>query len=219
MGRRDYLQISLVATLAALALMVVVVVMAFSASPPVGQELFETISDPADYAAKMAAGDAVLRRILFVDGLFMLAYTVAVGFALLAFADNNRAAALAGGIGIVAVMLLDAAENAVMAQSLDIVRLTGAITLERIASQASVSAMKWQGAAATLLAVSFVLPSATPIEKLLVWGVRLGLPIAVPLFVMGAFGLRETAGLLLLGAMASGFALLAIVLRGRMTSA
>ncbi|MCG6858295.1 MAG: hypothetical protein LJE67_09525 [Salaquimonas sp.] len=219
MAQRRLLDISLAATLTALVLLVAAVMAAATASPPASQELFETISAPADYAARLVATDAGLRVVLFIDGLFMLAYTTAIGFAALAFRDNNRPAAWLAGCGIVVVMILDALENTTMAGSLDIAGLTGALTLERIATQASISAMKWQIAAATLVATSFVLPSATLLEKLLVWGVRLGLPVAVPLFVYDPFGLRAVGGILLLVSMAGGFVLLAIVLRGRMRQA
>lgn len=213
MARRDLIRISFVATLCALALLVVAVVAGMASDPPAAQEQFETVSDLARYAALLAATGPGLRAVLFVDTLFLLAYTVAIAFADIAFCDNNRAAAWFAGLGIVAVMLLDAVENATMVQSLDLVETGGTITAERIANQALVSAIKWQAAAATLLAISFVLPNATMIEKLLVWGLRIGLPVAVPLFLTDAFGLRETGGLLLLVSMASGFVLLAIVLR------
>lgn len=215
MSLREQLSVAFFAAVLALALLVVAVIMGLSASPPSGQEQFETIRDAAAYAADLAAAGPGPRRILFVDGLFMLAYTVAIGFTVMAFAETNRPAALAGGIGILAVMLLDALENAVMAQSIDIIEAGGALTLERIAFQAAVSGMKWQTSAAALLAVSFVLPQETLVEKALVWGVRLGLPVAVPLFVMDGFGLRETGGALLLLSMLGGFVLLAMVLRGR----
>lgn len=215
MNSHANLKTALAADLLALALLVVAATMALTGTPPAGQEQFETVRDAAGYASELAAAGPGLRRILFIDGLFMLAYTVAIGFTVLAFAPNNRPAAWIGGIGIIAVMLLDAFENATMAQSADILAAGGTLTLDRIVFQASVSGMKWQSAAAALLAVSFVLPNETAIEKLLVWGVRLGLPVAVPIFIMGAFDARAPGGLMLLLSMSGGFVLLALVLRGR----
>ncbi len=213
MSRRDILKISFVASLCALGLLIVASAIALSSNPVSGQEQFEVISRPVDYTAQLTLVSEGLRRVLFVDGLFMVAYAVAIGFAVLAFADNNRAAAWLGGLGIVAVMVLDALENATMAQSLDIAAMGIQIPIERIAYQASISAMKWQFAAAALFAVSFVLPYGRPVEKLLVWGIRIGLPIAVPLFLTDAFALRQAGGLLLLLTMCGGFALLAWVVR------
>ena len=216
MTQRDILKTALTAALLSLALFALAFVLALTGNPVVGQEQFETISAPAAYTASLVGGASGLRRILFVDGLFMLAYTVAIGFAIMAFAERNRVAAWIGGIGIVLVMLLDAMENAVMAQSLDLALIGEAVSADRIAFQALVSAMKWQSAAAALLAVSFVLPDETPVEKLLVWGVRLGLPIAVPLFIMNGFDARGLGLLMLPVAMGGGFVLLALVLLGRL---
>lgn len=213
MSRRDLLTISFTANLCALALIVVASALALLHDPMAGQEQFETVAQPAEYAARMVAAADGLRQVLFVDALFMIAYTVAVGFAVLAFAGNNRAAAWFGGIGIVLVLGLDILENAVMTVSTDIVAAGGQLAMERIAGQATVSALKWQTAAAVLFAISFVLPSRSALEKLLVWGVRIGLPVAAPLFITGAFSLRGAGGLLLLVSMAGGFILLAAVTR------
>lgn len=219
MQQRNLLGISLAATLCALALLLVIVAVALTADPQAGQEQFEVVWNAADYSARLAAVAGGLRVILFLDGLFLLAYATAIGFAVLAFAHNCRAAAWVGGLGILAVMLLDAFENATMVQSADILASGGALTAERIARQAAISAMKWQTTAAALLATSFVLPQDTLVEKILVWGVRLGLPVAVPMFLYAPYGLRELGGLLLLVSMLGGFILLALVVRGRMRSA
>ena len=213
MARRDLLNVSLVAALCALALIGVMLVLALAYDPHPSQERFEVVSDPEAYASALRAGADGLRAVLFVDSLFLLAYATAIGFAALAFAGNCRAAAWVGGLGILLVAALDMFENTTMVQSLDMALISGGVALDRIAFLASISAIKWQVAAATLLAISFVLPSAATLEKVLVWGVRLGLPVAVPLFVHGAFGLREAGGLALLVSMAGGFVLLALLLR------
>lgn len=219
MARRDAYNISLIAALTALALIVVMLALSLAYDPVPSQERFEVFSDPAGYAEELRASGAGLRAILFVDTLFLLSYTVAIGFAAVAFADNCRPAAWIAGIGIVCVMALDMFENATMVQSLDLAALGESVSTGRIALLATISAIKWQFAAATLLAMSFALPSATALEKLLVWGTRIGLPVAAPLFVFDAFGLREIGGVLLLVTMAGGFALLAIVLRGHAKAA
>lgn len=187
-----------------------------SPAEPVGQEAFETIADPAAYAAGLARADDALRTILFVDTLFIIAYLTAIGFAIAAFADKCRPAAWFGGLAIIAVAILDALENATMVQSLDLVALGAPLTLEHIAWQASISAMKWQMAALSLFAVSFTLPGESVLEQVLVWAIRLGLPLAVPLFVMNAFGLREIAPLGMGLAMLGGLILLAAVTRSHL---
>ena len=213
MSRRIQIDTALFAALCSLALIVIMLAVSLAFDPIPSQERFEVYSDPAGYAEALKAMGAGLRAILFIDTLFLLSYTVAIGFVALVFVDNARPAAWVAGIGIILVMALDMFENATMVQSLEIAMLTDAIEPGRIALLTTISAMKWQLAAATLLAMSFVLPRESTVEKLLVWGTRIGLPVAAPLFVYNAFGLREIGGLLLLVTMAGGFALLAVVLR------
>lgn len=217
--QRQYLAASFAGCLAALALLLAATVISLlwgSAAEPVGQEAFETISNPAAYASGLARADGPLRAILFVDSLFIIAYLAAVGFATAAFAGRCRPAAWFGGLTIIAVAILDALENAMMVQSLDLLAVGTPLTLERIVWQASISAMKWQTAALSLFALTFTLPHETMLERVLVWAMRLGLPLAVPLFVMNTFGLREIAPLGLGLAMVSGLALLAAVTRSHL---
>lgn len=217
--QRQYLAASFAGCLAALALLLAATAISLvwgSSAEPVGQEAFETISDPAAYAGGLARADGPLRAILFVDSLFIIAYLTAVGFATAAFAGRCRPAAWFGGLAIVAVAILDALENATMVQSLDLLAVGAPLTLERIAWQASISAMKWQTAALSLFALTFTLPHETILERVLVWAMRLGLPLAVPLFVMNTFGLREIAPLGMGLAMVSGLALLAAVTRSHL---
>ncbi|MCB1517745.1 MAG: hypothetical protein KDJ19_09050 [Hyphomicrobiaceae bacterium] len=216
MTQQSFLKTSWAAALVSLVLIILATVVALGTEPHAGQEGFEVFADTATYVANMAAAGDRLRIVLYIDGLFMMSYTVAIGAALLAFAQNNRAAAILSGIGIVAVFLLDAFENAVMAQSINMVAAGDALEQSRIGFQAMVSAMKWQTASLILFSTSFVLPSKTFVEKLLVWGARLGLPLSVPLFVSNAFGLRTFAGPLMLLSMGGGFILLALVTRKRL---
>ncbi len=215
MDTRTHLSRSSVLNLVALALLAAAMLAANLAPYPAGQEFFEVIRPAEVYSAALANADPALRTVLFFDALFALAYTGAICFAILGFARRNVPVAWFCGLGIVAVMVLDYRENTIMVQSLDIVAAGGELPLARIAAQASVSAIKWQGAAAVLFALSFLLPADTLIEKLLVWGTRLGLALAVPLFVLNAFGLRETGTLFILLSMAGGFVLLAVVTRSR----
>ena len=218
-AQRQYLRFSFAGCLAALCMLLAatgISLISGSPSEPVGQEVFETIADPAAYAAGLVRADSPLRAILYVDTLFIIAYLTAIGFAIAAFAEKCRPAAWFGGLAIIAVAVLDALENATMVQSLDLVALGAPLTLEHIAWQATVSAMKWQMAALSLFAISFTLPRETLLEGVLIWVIRLGLPFAVPLFVMNAFGLREVAPLGMGVAMLGGLALLAAVTRARL---
>lgn len=219
MTNQQLLKTSYIASVISLVLIVIATVVALAVEPHAGQERFEIFSDAATYASGMLAAADRLRIVLYIDGLFMMSYTVAIGMAIMAFAQNNRAAALLSGVGIVAVFLLDAFENATMAQSLDLVAAGAALDQGRIGFQAMVSAMKWQTASLILFSTSFVLPYETLVEKLLVWGARIGLPLAVPLFVSDTFGLRTVAGPLMLLSMGGGFVLLALVARGRLRMA
>lgn len=210
-ARQDYPAISLAGCLAAIVLLLAATIVSLTSGA--SQEPFENIADPGDYASGLLSAQAGLRTILFIDSLFILTYLTAIGFATAAFASKCRPAAWLGGLSILAVAILDMLENAVMAQSLDIAVLGAAITVERIAWQTSVSAMKWQMAALALFSVSFIMPDESLLERLLVWGLRLGLPLVVPLFVMDAFGLRQAAPVGLGLTMLGGFILLAIILR------
>lgn len=211
MNDNQHLKYSAVLSVFAFLLLVLSVFIANSGPYPASQEIFEVIGNVEIYSAAIANAAPVLRTVLFVDALFSLAYTGAICFALLAFANRNLPFAWFAGMGIITVMLLDYAENFTMIQSMDILATGGALSLDHIISQVSISSLKWHVAAAALFSVSFVLPSRGLIEKLLVWGTRLGLAFAVPLFVTNAFSLREEGGILILSSMAGGFVLLALV--------
>ncbi len=211
MQKSTYLkQSSILAIIAVLALMVSFL-NGLLASPPVGQEQFEYIYSLEKYVANLVASEPVLRTVLFFDALFMLSYTAAICFAILGFASRNVPVAWFCGLGILAVMGLDYWENIIMVQSLDLAGIEGGMTLDRVVYLSTVSAVKWHASATVLFAISFLLPSKTLIELLLVWGTRLGMALAVPLFVLNAFDLRELSSWMILGSMGSGFVLLAIV--------
>ena len=148
---------------------------------------------------------------LAVDDVFILAYVAALCFAALGFAAQNRAAALAAGLGALALGGLDFWENTVMGTSLGLAMAGETVDAGRIVFQASVSAAKWHTAAATLVAITFAIPKDRFFDILLVWGVRLIFPAATALFVTGALGLREPAAYAIYAGMLAGFFLLAIV--------
>jgi len=184
---------------------------------PAGQELFEVLSNQSDYSTALINATPALRTVLFIDAIFALTYTSAICFAVLGFAHRNKPVAWFAGLSIIAVMTLDYLENTIMGQSMDLLEIGQQLPLENILFQSTVSAIKWQASAASLFAISFLLPNDTLVEKLLVWGTRIGLAVSVPLFLIGPFGMRDT-GILFIGvSMASGFILLAMVTWRRAT--
>lgn len=211
MSHQQNLKQSAILSLVAFILLIATGFAANTGPTNAGQELFEVLIDQAEYSAALELASPALRMVLFIDSIFALAYTSAICCALIGFYRNNPPFAWFATLAIIAVMLLDYWENITMGQSIDIVQSGADISMERILYQASISAIKWHLAAACLFAVSFVLPNTSLLEKLLVWGTRLGLTIAVPLFVLDAFDLRELGALMIGLSMAGGFLLLAVV--------
>jgi len=211
MTNQQYLIQSTILSLVALALLIAGGIISNTGNFPAGQEIFETIGAQAAYTSSLTNAAPALRTVLFIDAIFALAYTSAICFAILGFAHRNKPVAWFAGLGIIVVMLLDYLENTIMGQSMDLLEIGSQLSIEHIIFQATVSAIKWQASAATLFAISFLLPNETLVEKLLVWGTRLGLAISVPMFLINPFELREL-GVLFIGiSMASGFLLLSVV--------
>ncbi|MHA1129045.1 MAG: hypothetical protein ACTSRN_08875, partial [Alphaproteobacteria bacterium] len=89
---------------------------------------------------------------------------------------------------------LDYWENVTMIHSMDLLASGEQVTVERMMLQVQVSTAKWHASATVLFAISFLLPSERLVEKLLVWGTRIGLAIAVPLFITNMFDMRVVGG-------------------------
>lgn len=211
MTSNQYLKTSSILALVAFILLMAALTVANTGIHPASQEIFEVIASSQSYTAALKLAEPNLRIVLFIDAIFALFYTSAICFAAIGFHQRNPPIAYAAIIGIIIIMFLDYAENIMMGQSMDLLAIGADITTDRIVSQVSISSIKWHGAAAVLFTISFLLPSDNIVEKLLVWGTRIGLAIAVPLFVTNAFDLRETGGLFILLSMASGFVLLSLV--------
>ncbi|HHB83522.1 MAG TPA: hypothetical protein ENK61_08655 [Devosia sp.] len=211
MQKSAYLKQSAVLSVIAFILLMIAFSVGQFASPGAGQEQFEYIYALEKYVSNLVGAEPALRTVLFFDALFALCYTAAICFAILGFASRNMPVAWFCGLGILSVMGLDYWENITMVQSLDLAAIEGGMTQERVVYLATVSAVKWHTSAAVLFAISFLLPRKTLAELLLVWGTRLGLAIAVPLFVVNAFDMREMASWMILMSMGSGFVLLALV--------
>ncbi len=215
MNSSNYLRQSTILSIAAFILLAGASAVSFFSLHPSSQELFETISGASAYSKSLSLAAPGLRTVLFIDAIFALSYTAAICFAAIGFKQKSPPLAWFVSIGIICVMMLDYWENTIMIQSIELIALKGEISLDRIIHQSTVSSIKWYSAATVLFAVSFLLPSASLIEKLLVLGTRIGLAISVPLFLINGFGLREVGQFMILSFMASGFVLLAIVTWGR----
>ena len=206
-----YLNLTKIWAAVALIILIVAAILEAGGLANAGQQQFETIHNLQDYTEALAAADPNLRTVLFLDSLFILCYVAAISFATIGFSGRNPPVAWFCGLGIIAVGLLDFWENTTMVNSVDLVANGLPITIERMLHQVGVSSAKWHGSAIVLFAISFLLPNTRLVEKLLVWGTRVGLAIAVPLFVLNPFDMRDLGGLMLLVAMTGGLALLMIV--------
>jgi len=202
---------SMVLSLVAVALLIAMSLVGVFASTVTSQEQFEFIYGLEDYVANLGAAEPAIRTILFLDSVFILSYVAAVSFAILGFASRNLPVAWFCGLGILAVMGLDYWENILIVQSLDLVAAGEIVTADHMAQQAIISSFKWHISATTLFALSFLLPGKRLTEFLLVWGTRLGLAIAAPLFVINPFEMRGIGSILILLSMSGGFVLLSIV--------
>jgi len=211
MQNSDYFKQSTVLSVVALLLLVAGAIVGETAFPVTGQEQFEIIYALESYARNLAGAEPAIRVVLLLDSIFILSYIGAISFAIIGFSSRNLPVAWFCGLGILVVMGLDYWENISIMISLDLVKYGEAINVQTMAQQALISSLKWHASATVLFAFSFLLPGKRLAEFLLVWGTRLGLAIAVPLFVINPFDLRAIGGLLILVSMASGFVLLAIV--------
>jgi len=211
MQNSDYFKQSAVLSVVALVLLLAGVVVGSMAFPVTNQEQFEIIYALESYTRNLGAAEPAIRLILFLDAVFILAYVGAISFAVIGFANRNLPVAWFAGLAILAVMVLDNWENILIVSSLDLVKSGEVINAQIMAQQALISSFKWQLSAAALFALSFLLPGKRLAEFLLVWGTRLGLAIAAPLFVFNPFELRPIGSLLILASMSGGFILLAIV--------
>ncbi|MEQ1755270.1 MAG: hypothetical protein ABL973_14185 [Micropepsaceae bacterium] len=178
----------------------------------VTQQKFETISALADYtSAFLAARQPILTTLTF-DNLFILAYTgtIAIAMAGLRTAENRWIAG-AAAVGIVAAGLLDYAENLhflTMYAGLD----AGMdITSGELAQRMWASLMKWHIGYAAMFAAGFVIPVRGPVSFVLVWSLRIVLPVVGVLVYTGPQDMRPLFGLARYVLMLVGFVMMAIV--------
>ena len=179
------------------------------------QEPFEVYHPASVYAPELASAGASLRLMLALDLLFMIGYGSAIGLTAWLFSDRFKVMGWLAGIGILSVVMADLIENLHMLMSLELVVAGQDLTEGRIVFQAFVSGLKWFLAALTLVALSFILPRDTILEKTLIWLARITMPVGAALFVTGALDLRLAGGVLILAGMGGGLGLLSIVMHLR----
>lgn len=205
-----------VAAAGLLAIMLIVAVQAGGTT----QQRFELVMPLEVYTASFAAAKGVILHTLIFDNLFIIAYVgaLALGLSALSTPDTRVAAGLAIG-GIVSVGLLDYAENLhfiVMYARLDAGQTLGA---DEIGWRMWASAMKWHIGYASLALASFVVPARGLVSLVLVWSLRVVLPVVGVLIYAGPEGWRPMLGIARYGAMLSGFILFAMVFASNADSA
>ncbi len=206
-----YLACSAILSIVSLSLLLAASAAGAMAFPVTTQEQFEFIYDLQAYTRNLGAATPAIRFVLFFDSLFILAYIGAICFAIIGFSGRNLPVAWFCGLGMVLLMGLDYLENILIVISLDLAEAGETVSAQVMARQVLISSMKWHAAATVLFALSFLLPGRGLAGFLLVWGTRLGMAIAVPLFVINPLDMRALGSALILLSMAAGFVLLAVV--------
>jgi hypothetical protein len=178
----------------------------------VTQQRFETVWSLARYTEQFIAARQPLMLTLIFDNLFVLAYAGAVGLAMagLRNAENGWLAALAAA-GMVTTGLLDYAENLhflTMYANLD---AGVAISDGEVAQRMWSSLMKWHIAYAAMFVASFVVPVRGLLSFILVWSMRVVLPVVGVLVYTGPEEMRSLLALVRYVLMFSGFVLMALV--------
>lgn len=178
----------------------------------VTQQKFETVWSLARYTEQFIAARQPLMLTLTFDNLFVLAYTGAIGLAMVGLrnAENGWLVALAG-VGMVTTGLLDYAENLhflTMYANLD---AGVAVSDGEVAQRMWSSLMKWHIAYAAMFVASFVVPVRGLLSFILVWSMRVVLPVVGVLVYTGPEEMRPLLGLARYVLMFTGFVMMALV--------
>jgi hypothetical protein len=178
----------------------------------VTQQKFETVWSLARYTEQFIAARQPLMLTLTFDNLFVLAYTGAIGLAMVGLrnAENAWLAALAA-VGMVTTGLLDYAENLhflTMYANLD---AGVAISDGEVAQRMWSSLMKWHIAYAAMFVASFVVPVRGLLSFILVWSMRVVLPVVGVLVYTGPEEVRPLLALVRYALMFGGFVMMALV--------
>ena len=184
----------------------------------VTQQKFETVWSLARYTEQFIAARQPLMLTLTFDNLFVLAYTGAIGLAMVGLrnAENAWLAALAAA-GMVTTGLLDYAENLhflTMYANLD---AGVAVSDGEVAQRMWSSLMKWHIAYAAMFVASFVVPVRGLLSFILVWSMRVVLPVVGVLVYTGPEEIRPLLGLARYVLMFTGFVMMALVFSSEAT--
>lgn len=181
----------------------------------VTQQRFELVMPLDVYTASFSAAKDVILHTLIFDNLFVIAYVGAIvlGMSALATPETKAAAAMAIA-GIVCTGILDYAENLHFITMYARLDAGQALTADEIGWRMWASAIKWHIAYAGLAMASFVIPVRGLVSLILVWSLRVVLPVVGVLIYAGPDAWRPILGIARYGAMLSGFVLFAMVFAG-----
>lgn len=181
----------------------------------VTQQKFELFAAPEVYTAAFAAAKDVILHTLIFDNLFVIAYVgaLSLGLSALSTPETRVAATLAIG-GLVTTGVLDFAENLHFITMYVRLDVGEALTADEIGWRMWASAIKWHIAYLGLAMASFVIPVRGLISLVLVWSLRVVLPVVGVLIYAGPEAWRPMLGIARYGAMLSGFVLFAMVFAG-----
>lgn len=184
----------------------------FATGGAASQEIHEVYAPLNAYSQNLGQAGAPLRIMLFLDVFFMIGYAGGLAMTVYANIVRNPLMGWIAGAGIAGLVLLDVSENLIMLHLLDLVQANVGLENAQIGWQVGISGAKWFDAGFAVVALTFVLPQNTALERLLVWSARIALPIGAGLFVTGAFEARLLGGLFILAGMGGGFAMLALTI-------
>jgi hypothetical protein len=178
----------------------------------VTQQRFETVWSLARYTEQFIAARQPMLLTLTFDNLFILAYAGAIGLAMAGLRNGeNGWLALIAAAGMVTTGLLDYAENLhflTMYANLD---AGVAISDGEVAQRMWWSLMKWHIAYAAMFVASFVVPVRGLLSFILVWSMRVVLPVVGVLVYTAPEEMRPLLGLARYVLMFSGFVMMALV--------
>jgi hypothetical protein len=208
---RNLLSAAAYLSVAACGILIVMLMIALQAG--VTQQKFEHVFALADYTAALSAARTPMFATLAFDNLFILTYAGAIGLGMAALrTPANTWVAATAAAGIVAAGLLDYAENLHFVTMYADLDAGIALSTAELSSRMWASLMKWHIVHAALFASSFVIPVRGLVSFLLVWSLRVALPVIGVLVYVGPEELRAPLALARYGAMLIGFVMFAVVL-------
>ncbi|NWH07799.1 MAG: hypothetical protein HXY22_03975 [Alphaproteobacteria bacterium] len=180
----------------------------------VTQQKFETLSPITAYTLALANAKPAMSATLALDNLFIILYVASLAIGLSALGGPaTRAATVLSVAGMVGVGLFDFAENLHFVTMYAQLDAGMAIAPDQVARQMWASLLKWHIAYFALFMASFVIAErgAGLLGAILVWSLRLVLPVVGVLSYSAPDALQPLFFLARYGLMLSGFLLFAWV--------